>query len=73
MDMPSSTDSDDTVRNIETLARQMRLPEAEVGIVYHRALGELAATARIRSFLGILAMSTTRTILAARAPAHRVH
>lgn len=66
MELPPCTDTEDTARNIATLAREMHLTEAEVGAVYHSALDKLAATARIRSYLGILAMNSTRSILEAR-------
>jgi len=73
MKLEKLTDNEDAARNITTLARQLDLPEQQVSIVYHRTLGELAATARIRSYLGILAMSTTRTILNHQATVRSVH
>jgi len=73
MDSRMFSESDDTARNIAALARQLQLPEAEVGIVYQRALRELAATARIHNYLGILAMNTARSILSNRTAAQTVH
>ena len=51
------------VRAIETLSKQLQFPPHEVQEIYANELERLALQARIPNFLGVLAASSTRSIL----------
>ena len=51
------------LRNIAALAVQLRIPARDVGAIYQRQYKQLAAMARISTYIGVLAMSSTRSIL----------
>jgi hypothetical protein len=53
----------DQVRAIATLSDKLHLPMQEVREVYLREFGRLESQARIRNFLGVLALSRTRSAL----------
>ena len=52
---------------IAALSRELGLPVQQVDRIYQQELTELAAHARVRTFLGILALRQTRAILRSRA------
>jgi len=54
---------EDHVKNIATLSKQLEVPMHEVDVIYRKEFDQLAAAARIRTFLGVLAMSRARSVL----------
>jgi len=48
---------------IEALSNQLHVPAPEVSALYSEELERLTARARIRSFVPVLAMRNTRSIL----------
>jgi len=48
---------------VEELSNELHLPVNEVREIYRQQLKRLAAEARIRGFLGVLAMRNTRSVL----------
>jgi uncharacterized protein DUF3562 len=52
---------------ITKLSDELHLPLSEVDGVYSEQLDRLEADARIRSYLGVLAVRNTRSVLRARA------
>ena len=54
---------EDQARAIATLSDRLHLPVQEVRRVYLQELDRLEAQARIRTFLGTLALSRTRSAL----------
>lgn len=59
---PADPDKDQA-RAIATLSDRLHLPVQEVRQVYLREFGRLESQARIRNFLGVLALSRTRSVL----------
>ena len=53
----------DHVRAIATLSDKLHVPVHEVGEIYKKEFDRLAEGARIPTFLVVLAMSNTRSIL----------
>lgn len=53
-------------RAIEFLARESQVPVEEVARLYEHARAQLAAGARIKSYLGIFALRNVRKILRQR-------
>jgi len=53
----------DQVRAIATLAEKLHLPPQEVQQVYLREFNRLDSQARIRGFLGVLALRNARSVL----------
>ena len=53
----------DHVRAIATLSEKLRVPAYEVGEVYRKEFDRLAVGARIPTYLIVLAMSHTQSIL----------
>ena len=53
----------DHVRAIAALSHKLQVPAHEVGAIYRKEFDRLAAGARIPTFLVVLAMSNTRSIL----------
>ena len=51
---------------VELLARESKVPAAEVARLYEHARAELEVGARIKSFLGIFALRRVRRILRQR-------
>ena len=62
-----SNDSHDELA-VELLARDSKVPAAEVAQLYEHARAELEVGARIKSFLGIFALRRVRKILRQRVP-----
>lgn len=53
----------DQVRAIATLAEKLHLPPQEVQQVYLQEFDRLESQARIRGFLGVLALRNARSVL----------
>lgn len=53
----------DHMRAIETLSRKLQVPVHEVHEIYSHELQRLTSQARIPNFLGVLAASSTQSIL----------
>jgi hypothetical protein len=64
---------DDHVKNIATLSKQLEVPVHEVDVIYRKEFDQLAVAARIRTFLGVLAMNRTRSILCGHGKRAMVH
>ena len=60
---------DEQARAIEMLSRKLHLPVSEVRQVFVKELGRLESQARVHRFLGVLALSSTRSVL--RSPDRR--
>ena len=56
----------DHVRVIASLSDKLKIPEHEVDAIYKREFDRLALQARIPTFLVVLAMRNTRSILRGR-------
>jgi hypothetical protein len=54
---------EDRARTIKALSDKLQVPMQEVGEIYGREFDRLARGARIPTFLSVLAMSNTRSIL----------
>ena len=59
-------------RSLERLAREAQVPASEVARLYEQAHAELEAGARIKAFLGILALRKVRKTLRQRATSSSV-
>lgn len=59
--VPGSVDIDD--RAIHALSEKLRVPELRVVEVYKTEYNRLAAQSRIPTFVSVLAMNNTRSIL----------
>ncbi len=55
--------SGDLLQKIRHLAEEMQVPIDEIEQIYSNELHRLEAEARIQSFVGVLAIKRTRTIL----------
>lgn len=55
--------SSDLLQTIRHLAEEMRVPMDEIEQIYSHEVHRLETEARIQSFVGVLAISRTRTIL----------
>jgi len=53
-------------RLVASLSDELHMPIHEVGAIYREQLDRLAAQARIQSFLSVLAVRNTRSVLRAR-------
>lgn len=58
---------EDHVKNIATLSEKLAIPVHEVRVIYQSTFDQLAAAARIPTYLSVLAMNGTRSILRRRA------
>ena len=65
--MPAERNKTHHERALERLAREAQVPAGEVARLYESAHAELEAGARIKAFLGILALRKVRKILRQRA------
>ena len=59
-------------RSLERMAREAQVPVSEVARLYEHAHAELQTGARIKAFLGILALRKVRKVLRQRATSSSV-
>lgn len=64
IDMTESVSSlENDARAIQALSEKLKVPELKVIEVYRTEFNRLAAQSRIETFLGVLAMRNTKSIL----------
>jgi hypothetical protein len=63
LDEPSNVDIDDVDTEIESLARETRVPRALVESLYSRERAKLERTARIKTFVPVLIHRHVKAIL----------